>query len=231
MNRFRGPLLAAALPTGLVLLVLATVAGPADLFARPGRPPTFPSGSPRPTQSGATANPLQRAYDAPKSHTFAWVGTLLAWIVIALIVLAAALVLRWLWLHRPRRDAARTTPRFEPVPVASLEEALAADRAGQGARLDEGDPRNGIVRCWLRLEEVIAEAGLPRHPAETSTEFTVRVLKSLDIDPVAIGRLAALFREARFSDHRLPETMRDQARDALDAIHRELGAVRGGVGP
>ena len=73
------------------------------------------------------------------------------------------------------------------------------------------------MACWLRLEEVVAEAGVPPRRSETSAEFVVRVLHSLDLDPRAIGALAALYREARFSEHELGEDARTAARAALAA--------------
>jgi len=53
--------------------------------------------------------------------------------------------------------------------------ALTADAPVQLAALQEGTPRNAIVACWLRLEKAAGQAGVARHPAETSTEFTARV--------------------------------------------------------
>jgi hypothetical protein len=78
------------------------------------------------------------------------------------------------------------------------------------------------VACWLRLEQVIAAAGFPRHRSETSAEFTVRVLKVLDVDPRAISALARLYREARFSTHELGEDARTTAESALLRLHEDL---------
>jgi hypothetical protein len=64
--------------------------------------------------------------------------------------------------------------------------------------------------------------------SETSAEFVVRTLRAIDVDPRPIGALAALYREARFSDHELGEARRTAAREALQALHEELrgrGAV------
>jgi hypothetical protein len=118
---------------------------------------------------------------------------------------------------------------FEVLPDVVVQEALRDDAEAQLAAVGEGSVRNGIVGCWLRLEEIVASAGYPRSPAETSSEFVVRVLKSLDLDPRAAATLAALYREARFSAHRLGEDERTAARSALQALHEELrsrGAAR-----
>ncbi|MEM8904838.1 MAG: DUF4129 domain-containing protein [Actinomycetota bacterium] len=101
---------------------------------------------------------------------------------------------------------------------------MVEDAAAQRAALAAGSPRNGIVRCWLRLEEEVVGAGIPRDPAETSAEFTERVLTRSAVEPEAIRDLAALYREARFSEHELGEPARLAALDALDRLHRTLAA-------
>ncbi len=62
---------------------------------------------------------------------------------------------------------------------------------------------------------------VPR-PSETSAELTVRVLHHLDVDPRPVARLAALYREARFSEHELGEDARADARTALEQLRRDL---------
>ena len=83
-------------------------------------------------------------------------------------------------------------------------------------------PRNAIVQCWLRLEGDVAAAGLLRNSADTSAEFTERVLGRYSVDSEAIQELAALYREARFSQHSLDESARQLALDALDRLHQAL---------
>ena len=48
------------------------------------------------------------------------------------------------------------------------------------------------------------------------------MLDLVDADSAAVTRLAALYREARFSDHPLDESHRAAALAALDAIHARL---------
>ena len=50
----------------------------------------------------------------------------------------------------------------------------------------------------------------------------MRALHTLDLDPRAIGSLAALYREARFSEHELGEAARDDARSALQRLRDDL---------
>ena len=56
-----------------------------------------------------------------------------------------------------------------------------------------------------------------RLPAETATEFVVRFLHTLDVDPRPVATLAALYHEARFSTHELPADARTRAERRLAA--------------
>jgi hypothetical protein len=58
--------------------------------------------------------------------------------------------------------------------------------------------------------------------AETSAEYTTRVLAAAGLDGEAITTLAALYREARFSTHALGETDRRRAAAALRTVHASL---------
>ncbi|HEX2894301.1 MAG TPA: DUF4129 domain-containing protein [Marmoricola sp.] len=104
----------------------------------------------------------------------------------------------------------------------AIRAGLAEQYADQVAALTRLPPRNGIVQSWVLFEEAARDAGVARARAETTTEFVVRLLHLLDIDPAAVGRLRALYVEARFSAHVVGPAHRDQARSALAAIHREL---------
>ena len=106
--------------------------------------------------------------------------------------------------------------------------AITADAAAQQSALRRGTPRNAIVECWLRLEAAVVAAGVPRRPADTSTDLMLRVMAARPIDPTAIANLAALYREARFSDHPMTE---DSRREAIDALvkhvqQRVTGVIR-----
>ncbi len=216
---------------GLLVVLWAATAGPVDVIGpstlRPRLRPPTPSPS---ASAGATPQPAPfRASLHPRSHGLAWVGDLVAWALFLALAAGLVLGLLWLWRHRWHRPPAPPGLDVDPLPdVRALTEALGRDATGRLESLRQGDPGEGIVRCWLRLEEVIADAGLPRDPAETSTEFTVRVLHALDLDPHAIGTLAALYREARFSRHRLDETARTTAAGMLELLHRDVAELAGG---
>jgi len=115
---------------------------------------------------------------------------------------------------------------LDPLPdVGASREALARDRDRHRAALGSSDVRNGIVACWVLMEQSAAEAGVVRRPAETATEFVVRFLHALDLDPRPVAALAGLYHEARVSTHNLTEDARERAIAALEAIHDDLARL------
>ena len=212
-------------------MVWASVTGPATVFGSAGEPRT-PGEEPSPSESPTREIDLPPSGeelfgDRPARLDLSWIGDLLAWAVLLGLIAVSWVVLRWLWLHRWRgRPVGPVEPDFEvlpPVPAAT--EALARDAEARLSALGEGTARDGIVHCWLRLEQVVADAGFPRERWETSSEFTVRVLHRLDVDPRSIATLAGLYREARFSVHPLDETARQRAAAALHRFQADLVEV------
>lgn len=98
-----------------------------------------------------------------------------------------------------------------------------ADAVDEGlSRMDAGRAADAIVACWVALEQTAASAGVPREPAETPAEFTVRVLALGNVSADALTELAELYREARFSTHQSSEDNRQRARTALVRLREEL---------
>lgn len=64
---------------------------------------------------------------------------------------------------------------------------------------EEADPDDAIIAAWMALESAAAGAGVRRRPAQTPTEFAVAILERTTADAVAVQRLLALYRQARFS--------------------------------
>jgi hypothetical protein len=143
----------------------------------------------------------------------------------AIVVLIAVHLLRRAWRGRPhlRWNRRAAPPEFVTLDdVPDVADAVVADAEGQHAALRAGAPRNAIVTCWLRLEAIIEDAGVDHDPALTSAEFTAAVIARFDVDRTAAARLAALYREARFSAHPMDESHRQAAIASLDAIHAGL---------
>ena len=146
---------------------------------------------------------------------------------IALALLLTVVVLAIRVIRRRRRAAPPESAREAP------DRALLTDRraARQARMLREGSPREAIIATWLDLERLVATAGVPRRPSETSSELVVRVLDDREVPAAALTDLAALFREARFSTHEPTEALRERAAGDLDAVHAALGARGRGAEP
>lgn len=146
----------------------------------------------------------------------------LAYALFLMSVLAAALILLRAALKRQRRD------REARLAVDEDEELIALlDASGHDVRyraLAEADPRNGVVACWVALEESVHRSGLREDLSETAAELTSRVLGRWQVDQQAISDLSEAYREARFSRHPVTEEQRAAAVKALERIHADLQA-------
>jgi hypothetical protein len=91
----------------------------------------------------------------------------------------------------------------------------------------ESDPRRAVIAAYARMERGLREAGIPRAPADTPTEYLTRAFAVLPAGQDEAARLTAIYKEAHFSHHRVPETMRADAVAALGGLARALeqGAV------
>ena len=220
--------------TGIIVAVLlAAVAagGEVDLAERAPRFVTEPA----PAEPVTTLPPIeadmgvQRATSVELPGWFEVVARILFYSCLAIFAVVAAV---FLWRHRPRfrwpRWRRRTHADFEVLDDVAA--TIAADADAQRAALGRGAPRNAIVECWLRLEAAVTAAGVERTPADTSAELTERVLATQHVDDVAIATLAALYREARFSEHPMGEESRRAAIEALDAVHDGLRSELDSVG-
>lgn len=160
------------------------------------------------------------------AHPAAWLGAVVHLIVILLVLIA--LVAAGLWLFRRFREWVQDAPPAPPKPFGVFEvvDTVLEDANVQLAALEGGTPRNAIVACWVRVEESAARAGLARRPAETSTQFTLRMLYGQATGATAISRLAVLYREARFSEHPMNEADRARAGELLAVVHESLRGVK-----
>lgn len=140
-------------------------------------------------------------------------------LIVAVVALVLFMVIRDLWQRRPQRlpDQAQAGGPLDTLPEVLLEGAVA-----RMEELETGTPTDAIVACWVRLEEEVAAAGMKQDRSRTSTEVVARVLGQYAVDADALAELAALYREARFSDHALTEADRARARDALTTVHVDL---------
>ena len=133
------------------------------------------------------------------------------------VLVVGALVVAALWLRRRRQaDATPGGPVTAPSPLAV---AVAAGTAALGAT---GGAREAIIACYAAMEATLGAAGAPRRAADTPEDLLTRAERDGIIRTPAARRLTALFREARFSPHRLADPQRDAALAALDDIGHDL---------
>jgi hypothetical protein len=218
-----------AVLTGLIVAVLfAAIAtgGPVQVvdgapsFARDPTPPAPPANvAPVEVEVEVADAGARTPLELPQT-----VETIARLFFYACLALFAIVALGFAWRYRPdfrlRRPRYPSTVAFDPLDDVAT--AVTAEADSQRAALQRGAPRNAIVECWLLLERAVVAAGVPRNPSDTSAEFTERVLTTVSVDRTAISDLAALYREARFSDHVMDEESRRRAIEALGAVHDGL---------
>lgn len=142
--------------------------------------------------------------------------------VIALAVAAAVVVVAigGYFAVRALRRRERAAPDSEQMPERHAAETL---RSAAAALAGPADPRAAILACYRAMEERLADAGTARRVADTPDELLGRATRSGLLVPEAARRLAALFREARFSTHPMTEADRAEAQAALGAVARAVG--------
>lgn len=243
-RRAGGVAVAAVVAAALLVVVLAAWAattGPSGVLTGEGfDPPATPSDEPTASTTVDDAAEPAEAEPPPEVERAAWVGVVALVLQVAVTLLAAYLLIRYAalplarWLRarigrrrreRAEEDAAEEFAVLEPPAAVARE--MAEDASAQRALLldEHATPRNAVVACWHRFETQAQAAGVGRHPWETSSEYTIRVLDLVDAHGPAVSRLGALYREARFSEHELTEQDRADAVAALDEIHRTLGIL------
>lgn len=228
-----GPLVAAA---AAVLVVAGVAAGTGPLIgSTPARPLRFlPGRLSRPPTAGRTSGQvsLPRPPSVTRTHSSP-LGTVVnaAVPILAAVALAVLLVIVLAAVLRQVRLAARIRAADgEPVVESATQTAdeavrrqLRAGVAAALAHLDESaDPRQAVLGCWLRLEDVVARSGAARAPAETSAELARRVLTAYAVEPSRLDRLHRLYEAARYSIGQVPEQARDEARASLDSVRRDI---------
>jgi hypothetical protein len=167
----------------------------------------FPGQTPQPT-TPETEEPL-----APYEPSVSWLP-----IVVVVVLLLAAVVAYVVAERRANRGRHSGEALAEQLAVV-LDEALDDLR-------EEADPRRAIIAAYARLERVLAANGIPRRAAETADEYLVRVLNNLELDSGAVERLTALFTRAKFSQHDVDTTMKEDAIGALEQARDELRLIR-----
>jgi Domain of unknown function (DUF4129) len=139
------------------------------------------------------------------------------------LAVLAAVALAVVWQHQ--RRAARAAAPASTGPHPAVSPLAAAVVSGTSALAAIAGPREAIIGCYAAMEESLAAAGSPRLAADTPEELLDRAVSGGIIRTSAAARLTALFREARFSPHRLGDAQRGAAESALADIARDLAGT------
>lgn len=210
--------------TALVLLLAAWVSGAGTITAfapNVGQPsPTKTVGelieqdqTDNASQGGPTSTP------ADGNH---FVTTTVVWtlrVLLVLIVLTVLFVVVRAIVRRLRRDP--VIPK-DAVRAGLLPDVLASGLRDIEGELDRGTSSEAVINAWLALERTATSIGIDDDVARTPAEFVAEVLGGFHVGPEAIERLAALYREARFSEHPIGEEQREAARQALRRVRADL---------
>jgi hypothetical protein len=142
--------------------------------------------------------------------------------LITLITLAMLHGMRRLLQHLMRRAPATTVARTAAAagaPVEANARILHSGLAAAIALLDsDRPPGNAVVQAWQSLEDAASAAGLARRPAETSSEFTARILYRSHRSAAPIAVLLSLYQRVRFGEHEPTPADTAAARDALTLL-------------
>ena len=133
---------------------------------------------------------------------------------------------RWRWRRRAR-TAPDESPAIEPVRVVHDEAAVAREAvdAALAPLREPADPRAAVIEAYARMEHVLAKRELGRQTAEAPREYLQRVMREQGMPEESLTTLTALFEEARFSRHPIPESARRRAASELNAARAALAAV------
>jgi hypothetical protein len=229
----RNPIALGALVLVLCALVAATFDGPrwTDLQRQDDRPAAGQEERPADQREAPAAEDSQ----SPQNDDEPWLPwvpplDLLLLVPAAMIFGVALLVIARLRLVRRRRRltgrfSGRSTPHSEAEPPPDEDVESVPDALDEVAHaIGEGSPRNAIVAAWVRLEQAVESERFPHRPEETPSELVERALSSYQLDDEAIRRLAALYREARFSAHPVTEQHRVEATECLRRLLATLGS-------
>lgn len=213
----RAPVVAAAavVAFALLLLVWGTGGGTPLLSAPSGmRGLGVPDPPDGPAQELGTPSSLPNLGGEGRELPVDWLVIIVSLVLLAMFVSVLRYVLSRVW-EEDEPEVAEGEEEWDLLMRATSEQTRLA-------ALAEGDPRNAVVACWVALEDAAEGAGLARDPAETSAEFTRRVLAGWRVDPGTVAALAELYREARFSRHPVTEGMRTEAVHAMKRLHDQL---------
>lgn len=205
----------------LLLAAWVSGAGSVSAFTVPGQSPpaTKEFGEVVGPDTGDNRTPVGPVRAAQGNDTAAAVVAWTLRVVLVLVVVVALVLAVRALLRRLGRDPVTVK---DEVRSARLPDVLLAGVRESEAQLDHGTSSEAVINAWLTLERTAREVGIGADDSRTPAELVSRVLDQHRVDRTAIERLAALYREARFSEHPITEEHRSAARGALRTVREDL---------
>ena len=205
----------------LFVLGLAARGGPytAPTAPRTTTPPTTRLPTAAPLTPSPVPTPTDPPPDLPPGNPL--VGQVLLVLLLVAALVLAALVVRAVLRRLPRRLPERATGSVPGAPAPARPELATAVEQALRA-VEQPAARDAVVQAWLLLGAAAAAAGTPALPAETAAEYAERLTVVHRLPASALHHLAELYRVARFSEHPVGETERDDARRVLTELRAGL---------
>lgn len=219
--RLAYPTLAVCAAAGLALVIAVGLQAPAaseGLRWQPTKQPAPPLEFP--PMALTWSLPLDG--EAQTNRWPAWLTwTLVGVVFLAVVVVIARVVRRLLGLLRRRETWVTVvgTAADAPAPGEADANVVVSGLASALQVLNsERISSDAVVQAWQGLENAAAAAGLTRRPAETASEFTVRLLKRSRSLAEPVTLLLSLYQRVRFGHHAPTDTDIVAARSALGTL-------------
>jgi hypothetical protein len=212
-NKLR-QILTAALAACLIVVALLVLVSEARLA---------PNHLTKSEPAGLHAHP--RPLPLPKTNHDSFTLPPLRDVLIAILIAAFLTIAFLAWRHRRRGTRLWAAPEPDEPPDLTEDELARAVESGLSALREYADAKLAIIRCYLAMEASLAAAGAEREAAETPDELLARAVAADLVPRPPASALTALFYEARFSSHDLPDSARDQAEGALTELAARLPAL------
>lgn len=116
--------------------------------------------------------------------------------------------------YRRRRE--EEAPNAMRVTVAEVLEETLEDL------IREPDPRKAVIEAYARMERTLAARGFPREEHEAPGEYLERILDFVGASGHSARRITKLFERARYSEHDIDQTMKEDAIESLAGLRADL---------
>jgi Domain of unknown function (DUF4129) len=153
------------------------------------------------------------------------------WVAVRLVREVMTWRIRWPRLRFPRwrrrrvAAAGAAETAVEPAEFVPDDDSSVAQRAVDAALeplREPADPRAAVIEAYARMEAVLAARELGRRTPEAPREYLRRVLRERGMPEDSLTTLTALFEEARFSRHPIPDSAPRRAATELEAARLAL---------